>query len=633
MVLHPENLFIANPDLPGGRVIVRLFNSGNIERWRRPGAALSNLRRLSSIYPVNPSVDPRQVMWITDNVRSLSDEALTGGSPLIGSIEALDFQYPGIDPLTVGWSYSSNPPEQLRKQGDIARRITMLNLQDQKDSRWRSMGLPVAAQLLTGALESKGHSTCHINVDMHAIAVDVIPPCDFVAIGVYEDFFLETQKWVREIKAKRNVPIILGGPMVTLQPDIVAAHLQSGAAFLKGEAEQTFPSLVRWYPVDPNDNLLTLLHELSNVPGLFAQGEDWWVLGRFDSQPRLTEFMNLEISTRHFLEDNANSGIEYSTSRGCPRSCSFCSHVHGKVLRMYPLDLISNHLSSFRSAIDRREKDGRDVDAYTGINLNDDDLLIDSDRALKILELCREHGFRIWGIQTSIESLASERRRRDFFTKIASRDFFTNMQPLFWIGTDGFTTPRLKRLGKKGTVEQLRKICDDLENFGFRGYHYWIITDADSDWPDFIEELQTLRDFVEQYPKSFHILPNAASLIPYPSTEIYKRRRVERKLDQIVLKKLICLENYPEFDYPLVLHERPLSSYLYALVEPDAKTPERVLTNPRQFLKLIRELRIDEALMEAMRIMMIELEDTDEERRRKELEGLRKRILSGWAFH
>ncbi len=635
MLIHPNHPLSLDHLIPEGNYIVFLFNQKQIDEWRKEGAAISKLRKIGRAAPVRSffSENLNQPIVFTDEPDRFAAKFSIETSVTGRDFLKFDGETSSEESLKFCRLDACILERALQRNAIRSRKIALLNVQNERDARWKRMGLPAASQLIMGALEEAGHQVGCFSILSDHPMLGVVDQYDCVAIGVYEDLFLETRRIIDEVSEKWGLPVILGGPMVTIAPETVAAHCPRASVLLKGEVEVSFPDLLAAFPLNDVELTLSGLIKLSSIPGLFAHGNNWWVAGKFNHQPVVSDFSAIRLSSKHFTENDVRSGIEYSTSRGCPRSCMFCSHVHGRTLRKYPLKVISRHLAEVRAAFrEQLNWDSFDVTGYS-ININDDDLLLDPRRTMEIMTICKESGFRIWGIQTSVESLGPDGSRRWFFDQLQKIDVFMESTPLLWIGTDAFISDRLDRLGKKGTPQKIHNICEDIRKYGFRGYHYWIMTDADSDWPEFFKELIAIRNLSESFDESFHILPNAATLIPYPSTDIYRKRITEKKFNRIILKKLLHIDDYPEFDYPLVGHERPGSNFLYALVEPCAQTSEKLLTDSRSFLALIRAKKLDDAIMESLRIMSLEIESAMDSNRKLELGRLKTRILEDWSTH
>ncbi len=525
-----------------------------------------------------------------------------------GIREAVESNLYGVEPSsfeTVGANGVTGPVEKL---------ITVLYVREIRDSRWRSTGIPPAVLILAGLAERAGFTALIRGISLHEADLNVKEPPGLIAIGLYEDLFLETRKIIQKIKSKWHVPVIVGGPMATLTPVPLLVHLPEADYILRGEVEDTFPVLLRTLAASRDELQGSDNQDLENlwgIPGLAFQNETTLVLGDFDTVPTLSPESEVPMSFHLIPRTDLQKGIEYSTSRGCPRRCTFCSHVHGSKIRPFSLGQIENHLSQFVTRL--KEFDPGQLSELAGsVNFNDDDLLLDPDRCRGILEIVAAQGLKLWGVQSSLATINAPAVREKILSLISRKEFFQGNAPIIWIGTDAFSSSRLKRLKKFGTQEQIRDICRDLDAHKILGCHYWIMTDGDSTWRELIDELIILTELKIRYPNTFRVLPNAATLVPYPSTEIYRQRISNHQFDRIIMKTLLTNPEFPGYDYPLISHERPQSSYLYAMIEPGADVPERLLFDPWKFIEWIRAGEFHKCFSAAVQGFRREIADNPE---------------------
>jgi radical SAM superfamily enzyme YgiQ (UPF0313 family) len=633
MVYHPETAVDPESKFPQGQFVLKLFKPDSIARWSAKSAGVRFFRNVN----LDGSLDkiirkrPCNTVIITDDPERFEQVSLKEKIVMDEQFQRVPVPVPAFSEPFCAYLSHCETGRLLKITPVKPISVMLVNIRNPGDKRWDSMGLPSSARILMGALKKAKYDVRYRNLHVDTDPRDFVFDCDCIGIGVYDDTILETIKLLNRIRSISDLPIMLGGPMVTLAPDYVAAHCDQADAFLRGEAEETLPELIHALFIERKQHGLMPLIDMSGIKGLYAAGDTWGVSGQFPETPRPENFERLDLFVDTGTTKDLRSGLEYSTSRGCPRACVFCSRIHGKKVRVYPDSVIRRHLETVHDAFSgSASKTGIAPDVFT-VNINDDDLLMDPDRALRILELCRVSGFRIWGIQTSIDSLCANDTRERLFTILSGEPCFAGSQPLFWIGTDAFTSVRLKRFGKPGTSRMIENICDDIDRSGFLGYHYWIVTDAETDWPEFIDELFFLNRLSLKYPDSFRILPNSPTLIPYPSTPVYARRMNRKQHDRIVLKSILRIPGSPELDYPVVLHERPRDDYLYAMVEPFAVTPENLYTHPERFLNDIRENRVNNAIMECLRVLNMEIEVIQNSARKRELNRIRERILSYWT--
>lgn len=161
---------------------------------------------------------------------------------------------------------------------------------------------------------------------------------------------------------------------------------------------------------------------------------------------------------------------------------------------------------------------------YT-VNINDDDILQDPEYAAGIFKLIKNQELRIFGVQTSTASLLNDAGApaRAILNLVADPDLYVEGKPLLWLGTDAFVPARARRLGKKlPPPDKFRELMAEMERLGIRHYHYWISSDGDSNWMEFVEELRLIFSFFKGFP-GFGLLAHAPFIVPYPSSALFAR--------------------------------------------------------------------------------------------------------------
>jgi radical SAM superfamily enzyme YgiQ (UPF0313 family) len=121
-----------------------------------------------------------------------------------------------------------------------------------------------------------------------------------------------------------RVPIVLGGPAISILGSTVLAHVDADYA-VRGEGEITFPALLA---------ALETGREPGSIPGVCTRGSS----RAHDSLPtRLPTFgasgMQDWIDWRAYARHGATFSIQ--SKRGCPMSCSYCCYpdIEGRKLR------------------------------------------------------------------------------------------------------------------------------------------------------------------------------------------------------------------------------------------------------------------------------------------------------------
>ncbi len=402
-----------------------------------------------------------------------------------------------------------------------------------KEERWRGIRVPPSVLFLAGGLREKGFSIdfSYLEVPQQKLS----PPRtleDYFAIGItlFDDFFPEVYDFVSSLPPEPLVA--LGGITPTLAPIEVFYIFERANLVFPGEGDRAFAEV------------LSSLKKGKIPPGPW--GIRWMGKEMTPKPEPVRENLGHVLPDLSLLEQDGE--LELVLTRGCPRSCIFCTHPHGRFQRKTPLSLVRLWMRQYR----RRGGEN--------INLADDDILLDPQYAREVFSVLKEEGVKIWGIQTSMDSL-----RAPLALEVIREAPFSS-RPTVWIGTDAFINVRAKRLAKRAKEEEIREAVKSLQDMGVENYHYWILTDCLSSLREFVEEFSAVGRLMRRFSR-FHLLPNSPFLIPYPYTPSYKRALL-RCRERIVYREII---KKGPVEYPLVLYEKPSSSALFHFLNP-AKT-------------------------------------------------------------
>ncbi len=183
---------------------------------------------------------------------------------------------------------------------------------------------PLGMAVVAGILQNAGHQVMQHDclaqgADPHLLKekIRLFSP-DLLALSLRNidnvDSFSGDAGWflhaARELVASLRlispVPIVVGGPALTIMPEAIAAYLQVDHA-LVGEGERSFPELV------------AALERQDVLPRVIGRGQP--VAGHeFGSPAYEPELVNYY---------HQHSGmLNLQTKRGCPYRCSYCSYPH-----------------------------------------------------------------------------------------------------------------------------------------------------------------------------------------------------------------------------------------------------------------------------------------------------------------
>ncbi|MDD7390898.1 MAG: B12-binding domain-containing radical SAM protein [Lachnospiraceae bacterium] len=161
------------------------------------------------------------------------------------------------------------------------------------------------------------------------------------------DFIRELAEEVHKILPE--VPIWLGGPEVTWNPEERLREMPFLAGIMVGEGEAVFAKLAAFYEAsgdiyEISGDVFSSDRGLLQIPGLCFRDAAGKI--RRTAPAELLSMDELVFPYRS-LSDYANRIIYYESSRGCPFSCSYCLSSVEKKLRFRSLTLVYEELDFF----------------------------------------------------------------------------------------------------------------------------------------------------------------------------------------------------------------------------------------------------------------------------------------------
>jgi hypothetical protein len=464
----------------------------------------------------------------------------------------------------------------IKPEKDHIKNIMLAHPALMSDKRWETIHLTSAALFLGSALQESG-----FNVSTHKLVMPVTSlndflkdenkPIDLLGLTLFEDLFKETRGFLDRLSNSAFKGLLAGGgPMITLQPLASAWHLPELNLLVRGEAEFVLPGLLQAINANNLEVLLNAKGFLYQVPGLI-------IISDLDYINRPADFKGFSFHLDFLGNNKLENGLEINLSRGCCRGCIFCSHVQGRGIRQLPPEIFERLLCTLkvlggvgnvalREGIFQKGSDPPEALEYLytrSININDDDILQDMAYAEKIFQLIKQHGFRLWGIQTSINSFFTAEHTLDYkvLDLISDEVLYVDNNRVVWVGTDAFLKKRGKRLGKWIPSEaQMNALLKAFEERGIGNYHYWISSDYDTDWQEFISEFLYIYRLYITY-RTFGLIAHAPFLVPYPSTPLYRHLQRSSELHERIKCKQILKAGKKIFELPLV--ERVETGYLF----------------------------------------------------------------------
>jgi radical SAM superfamily enzyme YgiQ (UPF0313 family) len=306
--------------------------------------------------------------------------------------------------------------------------------------------------------------------DLGNLPIETLGPQDLVGISA-KTLLIDRAKMLTQRIQRQGSKVVLGGTHTTLVPDEVEVWAN---AISVGEAYRTWPQIIRDFDRGSLQKRYT--------------DEEWAPL---DSGVALLQDRVLEQ-----VQEHKNYWTPYlEITRGCPRSCTFCTaiRVSGQKMRLRPVEEVVEEIER------RRLKRFFLTDDNFGLNFRLHPEYMEAlFRALAKLPL------RGWTCQA--EQMVADYPDLLDLAREAHLD-------KFFIGFESVNPGNRKELGGKGqgSVEQSRRVTEQIHNHGI-GVVGLFVFGFDSDTR---ETFQTTWDFVKT---SGLDGVSATILTPYPGT-------------------------------------------------------------------------------------------------------------------
>jgi len=298
-----------------------------------------------------------------------------------------------------------------------------------------------------------------------------------------------------------GVPVVMGGPHVTEEPEEALEHANSVAC---GEADDLWPQMLR----DFEAGKLQPVYRSCEKPSLENYPRIPW------EQTDFRQFRVLPIWASKALRafgwerfDVSISPVE--TGRGCPYRCDFCtvSPFFGEKIRFRTNESVIEELKLLKSL-------GRSLVFFV-----DDNFAINPRRAKSLMRAMIEAKVRIpWVAQISM-NLLRDQELLDLLQKSWCICVF--------IGLESVLPESLKEVSKTfNKPEEYGQIIGQLQRRGIYCVTAFIMG-IDADRPGVAAKTW---DVVRNWPPGF--FPVFSQLTPLPGTPLYKRLRDEGRLEE-----------------------------------------------------------------------------------------------------
>ena len=228
---------------------------------------------------------------------------------------------------------------------------------------------------------------------------------DIVGITVWTSFAASAFRVAQICKEyKINLPVIMGGPHITIKADEVLKICTDVDFLIKGEGENTFSILLNLLDksIRLNDN------EISDPDNLLRmiKGISYRKNGEVIHQP-LEEFVDdldtipfpaRDLLVNHALYDSEDMGL-LMTSRGCPYSCTYCAtSIWGKKVRNRSVYNVIQEIKQITETYGTKQ-----------FAFKDDSFTINRHRVIELCNRIKQEKIKInWDCNTRVDCIDEE---------------------------------------------------------------------------------------------------------------------------------------------------------------------------------------------------------------------------------
>jgi anaerobic magnesium-protoporphyrin IX monomethyl ester cyclase len=335
---------------------------------------------------------------------------------------------------------------------------------------------------------------------------------DLIGLSATSFTFNQVLEIARKIKAiNRDIIIVIGGSHVSIamRATLDSPHVDYA---VYGEGELTMLELTELLEKSREPKL----EDLTAIKGLIFRDGDKTVVN--PKRPRIDSLDKLPFPAFHLFDMEKYGIYPLLTSRGCPFGCSFCAikAIWGTAWRFRGSENIVQEIDYARKRFHWGKKP---------FSIIDDSFNVDPDRVMHFCELVIKRGMNMqwfcWGFRADRVSLALALKMKEAGCIGVS------------VGIESASNEVLKKIGKKETLEEISRGCQNLARAG-------IPVDAQFMIGNIGDTFETVKKSIE-FAKKHRFSKVAFYLaLPYPRTVLWDYAKEKGKFLQ---------ENYTQFHH------------------------------------------------------------------------------------
>ncbi len=321
---------------------------------------------------------------------------------------------------------------------------------------------------------------------------------DIVGISVWTTFAASAFKIASICKEyDRNIPVVMGGPHVSIKYDEVMNICPHVDFLVKGEGEKTFVNLVRMLGKKAA-GLSDVDRELSTVKGI-SYRQDLKIVHN-PPEEFIKHLDSIPLPARDLLLNKGSYNSEdmglIMTSRGCPFKCSYCAtSIWERKTRCRSLD---NVIEEIKLVI---EKYGTKQFTF-----KDDSFTVNRKRVMEFCERLIKGKINInWDCNTRVNLVDEE------LLRLMKKAGCTGIK----VGIETGSERILKLMNKNITLEQCRKAAKLFRKAGIHWTGYFMMGLPSETKEDVYQTLKFMRELKPDY-ASFSVYE------PFPGTDLFE---------------------------------------------------------------------------------------------------------------
>ncbi|MDD5618285.1 MAG: radical SAM protein [Candidatus Omnitrophica bacterium] len=299
---------------------------------------------------------------------------------------------------------------------------------------------------------------------------------------------------VNTVKSNFNIPVVLGGPHVSVAKGTVLKETKVDFAIIK-EGEYSLLGLV--------DALKQKKEDFTDIKNLIwrrnseiIENQQMPFIENLDDLP-FPDYTLFELDKYEYGSPESRS-TAIITSRGCPYKCTYCATLlsMGRGFRKRSAENVF-------AEIEQRYKEG-----FREFDINDDCFSLDIERANRIFDLIIKSGLKLRF--KCFNGFRVDRISLDLFRKMKEAGFY-----FLAFGCESGNQEVLNNIKKSITLDQVRNAVKLAQESGIDCCVNFIIGHPTETYSQAMDTLRFAKSLSCNY-------VNFSNLIPYPGTEAYE---------------------------------------------------------------------------------------------------------------